>query len=115
VLTSSNTASGGEEFAYDMQQLKRGTVVGGTTWGGANPGEIVPINDHFAMFLPTGAAVNPISKTNWEGIGVKPDVPVDPARALDTARRLALQKLIEGATADRRTELQNLLDAKPAN
>jgi len=115
VLTSSNTASGGEEFAYDMQQLKRGTVVGGTTWGGANPGEIVPINDHFAMFLPTGAAVNPISKTNWEGIGIKPDIPVDPARALDTARRLALQKLIEGATADRRTELQNLLDAKPAN
>jgi hypothetical protein len=115
VLTSSNTASGGEEFAYDIQQLKRGTVVGGVTWGGANPGEMAPINDHFAMFLPTGAAVNPISKTNWEGVGVKPDVPVTAAEALETARRLALRKLIEGASGGNREELQKLLEPKLAH
>jgi len=115
VLTSKDTASGAEEFAYDLQQLKRGTVVGASTWGGANPGDFVPIDDHFALFLPSGAAVNPISKTNWEGVGVKPDVAVDPAAALDTARRLALQKLLEGANSERRSELQNLLSGKPAH
>ena len=111
VLTSNDTASGAEEFAYDMQQLKRGTVVGASTWGGANPGKMVPIDDHFAVFVPFGAAVNPISKSNWEGSGVKPDVPVDPGAALETARHLALRKLLEAATGERYDELQTLLTA----
>lgn len=108
VLTSDRTASGAEEFAYDLQQMKRGTVVGGVTWGGANPGDFLPIDRHFAIFVPTGAAVNPISKTNWEGVGVKPDIAVDPAVALETARHMALEKLIAAATGDRARELQEL-------
>ena len=111
VLTGKKTASAAEEFAYDLQQLKRGTVVGEGTWGGANPGEMVAIDDHFAMFVPSGAAINPISKTNWEGVGIKPDVAVKSADALDVAHRLALQKLIVGATGGRRAELQEFLDA----
>ncbi|MFL6843964.1 MAG: S41 family peptidase [Allosphingosinicella sp.] len=113
VLTSNRTGSGAEEFAYDVQQMKRGTVVGAVTWGGANPGGFLPIDEHFGIFVPTGAAVNPISKTNWEGVGVKPDVAVDPAVALDTARRLALEKLIATATGDRARQLQHILDAQP--
>ena len=91
VLTSKRTASGAEEFAYDLQQLKRATIVGESTWGGANPGDVFPIDQHFAVFVPTGAAVNPISKTNWEGVGVKPDVRVDAATALQTAQRMAME------------------------
>ncbi|HEY0313783.1 MAG TPA: S41 family peptidase [Allosphingosinicella sp.] len=113
VLTSDRTASGGEEFAYDVQQLKRGIVVGSTTWGGANPGGLFPVDDHFAIFVPTGAAVNPVSKTNWEGTGVKPDVVVDPALALETARRLALEKLVLTAPAERAAELRKLQQAPP--
>jgi hypothetical protein len=113
VLTSSRTASGGEEFAYDIQQMKRGTIVGASTWGGANPGGFLPIDRHFGIFVPMGAAVNPISKTNWEGVGVKPDVAVDPAIALETARRMALEKLIAGATGQRAAELKALLQPPP--
>jgi hypothetical protein len=114
VLTSNRTGSGAEEFAYDLQQMKRGTVVGGSTWGGANPGDFLPIDQHFAIFVPTGAAVNPISKTNWEGVGVKPDVAVDPAIALETARHMALEKLVATATGDRARELQEMLQAQSA-
>lgn len=113
VLTGNRTASGAEEFAYDVQQMKRGTIVGGATWGGANPGGFMPIDAHFAIFVPNGAAVNPISHTNWEGVGVKPDVAVEPAAALETARRLALQKLIATAPAERAAELQRLLEPRP--
>jgi retinol-binding protein 3 len=113
VLTSKDTASGGEAVAYDLQQLKRGTVIGETTWGGANPGDFFPIDQHFLMFVPTGAAVNPVSKTNWEGVGVKPDVPTDRAAALETARRMALRKLLADAKGERAQELQKLLDAQP--
>lgn len=90
VLTSRKTGSAAEEFAYDLQQLKRATIVGDRTWGGANPGDIFPAGNNFAVFVPTEAAVNPISGTNWEGAGVQPDVRVEPAGALEAARRLAL-------------------------
>jgi C-terminal processing protease CtpA/Prc len=58
--------------------------------------------------------VNPISGTNWEGAGVIPDVVVKSDDALGTAQRLALQKLLAGATGDRRDELRKLLDGNPA-
>jgi C-terminal processing protease CtpA/Prc len=116
VLTSGRTASGGEEFAYDLQQMKRGTIVGAVTWGGANPGGVLPIDRHFAIFVPTGAAVNPISKTNWEGTGVRPDVPAEPGAALEVAHRLALERLAATATGERAEELKQLLQRpRPAS
>lgn len=98
VLTSHETPSAAEEFAYDLQVLKRATIVGETTWGGANPGGPAPrLGDHFLVFMPEGQAVNPITKTNWEGVGIKPDVQVPEKEALKTAYRAALQHLIENS------------------
>ncbi|HEY8573792.1 S41 family peptidase [Phenylobacterium sp.] len=89
VLTSARTFSGGEEFAYDMQAFKLGVLVGETTGGGANPGGGGPLTPQFAMFTPDARPVNPVTKTNWEGVGVKPDIAVPAGEALKTA----LQKL----------------------
>lgn len=113
VLVGKETASAAEEFAYDIQQLKRGIIVGEPTWGGANPGDVMALDTHFAIFVPSGAAINPVSQTNWEGSGIKPDVVMAADTALGAARRMALEKLIAGADADRRGELQKLL-ATPA-
>lgn len=93
VLTSPRTFSGGEEFSYDMQQLKRATLVGETTGGGANPGRMRLLAPNFGAFIPNGRAINPISKTSWEGTGVVPEVKVAADDALDTAHRLALAAL----------------------
>lgn len=98
VLTSRRTFSAAEEFTYNLKNLKRATVVGETTGGGAHPGGMVPLAEHFAMFVPSGRAINPVSKTNWEGTGVKPDVEVPQELALKTAHRLALGKLAENST-----------------
>ena len=89
VLTSKDTFSGAEEFAYDLQNLKRATIVGETTGGGAHPVAGHRFDDHFIIGVPFARAVNPITKTNWEGTGVKPDVPVDASQALETAEKLA--------------------------
>jgi retinol-binding protein 3 len=97
LLTSRRTFSAGEEFAYDLQSLKRATIVGETTGGGAHPGGGVPVGDHFVVFVPMGRAINPITKTNWEGTGVKPDIAVAADKALDTAHQLAVKKLLEAA------------------
>jgi retinol-binding protein 3 len=111
VLTSGDTFSGGEEFAYDLKNLKRATLVGEVTGGGANPGDMQPLTAHFEMFVPSGRAVSPITHTNWEGTGVQPDVAVDKARALEVAQsRLLLPMLEREQDPRRKASLQRRLD-----
>ncbi len=95
VLTSNRTFSGAEEFSNNLKVLKRATIVGETTGGGANPGGFVRLSDHFGAFVPTGRAINPITKTNWEGTGVEPDVKVSKELAFKTAYLTALNKSLE--------------------
>jgi C-terminal processing protease CtpA/Prc len=115
VLTSGNTGSCAEEFAYDVQTHKLGTLYGATTAGAANPGGMVRLSDHLAAFIATGRAVNPVTKTNWEGVGVKPDVDVPPADALREAHVAALNQLIESAQDDeRKTLLRGALERAKA-
>ena len=93
VLTSSHTFSGGEEFTYNLKTLKRATIIGETTGGGAHPVRGHHITDHFGIGVPFARAINPITHTNWEGTGVEPDVKVSAADALTTAKKLAAEKL----------------------
>ena len=93
VLTSSHTFSGGEEFTYNLKTLKRATIIGETTGGGAHPVRGHRITEHFAIGVPFARAINPITHTNWEGTGVEPDVKVPAADALTTAKKLAAEKL----------------------
>ena len=85
VLTSKDTFSGGEEFAYDVQALKLGTLIGEVTGGGANPVGMVELGYGMAAMIPFGRAENAVTGTNWEGRGVKPDIVVPAADALRTA------------------------------
>jgi C-terminal processing protease CtpA/Prc len=89
VLTSKSTFSGAEEFTYILKNLKRATIAGETTGSGAHPVAGHHIDDHFMIGVPFARAANPISKTNWEGTGVEPDVSVKTADALDKAQELA--------------------------
>ena len=100
VLTSPRTFSAAEEFAYDVQTHKLGTLVGAVTGGGAHPGGFFRVHDHFMVFVSTGRAVNPVTKTNWEGVGVKPDLPTPPAEALRVAHVEALKKIMESVKDD---------------
>ena len=98
VLTSDRTFSAAEEFTYNLKQLKRATIVGETTGGGAHPGGVRPITAHFGIWLPNGRAINPITGTNWEGTGVAPDLQVEDSEALPAAHLDALKKIRAGAT-----------------
>lgn len=89
VLVGPQTYSAGEEFAYDLQALSRATVVGSRTRGGANPGGLTELGSNFFVVVPTGRAENPITRTNWEGVGVLPDVQAAPEVAESIAIALA--------------------------
>ncbi len=101
ILTSSRTFSAAEEFSYNLKNLKRATLIGETTGGGAHPGGPEIINDNFIINVPKGRAINPITQTNWEGVGVEPHIKVSQDKALTTAQIKALEKLTEQATDKR--------------
>jgi hypothetical protein len=100
VLTSSRTFSGAEEFTYNLKHLKRATIVGETTGGGAHLVAGRRINDHFSIGVPSGRPINAVTKTDWEGVGVEPDVKVSSDNALKTAHLLALEKQEKTLPAD---------------
>jgi hypothetical protein len=89
VLTSSATFSGGEELAYDLQQQGRAVIVGERTRGGAHPRTGRRLHPHLEVTIPTGRAINPVTGTNWEGVGVQPDIDVPATHALRRAHELA--------------------------
>ncbi|WP_442598673.1 S41 family peptidase [Neobacillus sp. D3-1R] len=95
VLTSNYTFSAAEEFTYNLKNLKRATIVGEVTGGGAHPGGVRQLSNHYHVFIPTGRAINPITNTNWEGTGVEPNVKLTGEEAFDYAYREALQHVKE--------------------
>jgi hypothetical protein len=93
VLTSHRTFSEAEYFAYNLQALKRATVVGEVTGGGSHLTNTERIDDRFDIRVPYGRPISPITKTDWEGTGVIPDIKVPAAEALDAALKQAAQRI----------------------
>lgn len=89
ILTSKRTFSAAEDFCYALKNLKRATLIGETTGGGAHPIEWRRIDDHFSITVPIGRSISPITHTDWEGSGVAPDIQVPAADALAQALKRA--------------------------
>lgn len=91
VLIAKRTFSAAEGFTYDLQAARRATIVGETSRGGGNPSNRpVRLGAGMGVFIPNGLVVHPTTGGNWEGVGVKPDVPTPPQEALTEAYRRAL-------------------------
>ncbi len=101
VLTSGYTFSAAEEFTYNLKNMERATIIGETTGGGAHPVSGYYVNDNFRVIIPFGKAVNPVTKSNWEGTGITPHVEVSRDKALITAHIKALEKLKEKENDER--------------
>jgi C-terminal processing protease CtpA/Prc len=115
VLTSSTTFSGAEELTYDLQQLGRATIVGERTGGGAHPREGFKLHTHLEATIPIQRALNPTSQTNWERVGVAPDVEVPVDDAFPEAYRRALDHVLAlPAAPERRALLEEARDARTA-
>jgi len=93
ILTSKDTFSAAEDFTYALKNLKRATVVGETTGGGANQGDDRRLSPNFSLFVPLGRVISPVTKTNWEGVGVTPDISVCSRDASKTAQVAILTKM----------------------
>lgn len=98
ILAGPNTKSAAESFAYQLQALKRATVIGERTWGGANASRPYRLSEHFVAFIPSKRSISPITHTDWEGAGVIPDVAAKVDDALSAAKDL-MQRQLNGGTA----------------
>jgi len=114
ILVSPHTASSAEWFTYNLQALKRVTVVGETTAGAAHPTSMFRLSPTFGASIPVGRATSLVTHTDFEGTGVKPDVVSPESRALDDAYRLALRAILPRADAQARAEVQRALEALDA-
>ena len=93
VLMSKRTFSAPESFAYNLQALKRVTVVGEVSRGGANPSVQLLLSDRFGAIIPLAVTRNPITNTSWEGKGVTPDLPATSDQAFDVAHLAAVRAI----------------------
>ena len=104
VLISGSTGSAAEEFATHTRYFKLGTLVGTTTAGAANNNDVFPVAPYFVQSISFGRPVHPVSGTNWERVGVAPDIAAPRAQALAAAEIAALTKLMASAPPERKQE-----------
>jgi hypothetical protein len=100
ILVSKDCFSASEDFAYNMQALGRAKVIGEVTGGGAHPTKPYKIGTYFLADIPFAYGVNPVTHTDWEGKGVRPDVQVPADQALLTAQIMAIQSVIKKIPAE---------------
>lgn len=95
ILTSNRTFSAAESFAYTLQNMKKAIIIGNTTRGGAHATRSFSIGNGFVAFIPYLRGENVTTKTDWEGIGVVPDIKADDNNCVLTAQNYFLnQKLL---------------------
>jgi len=89
ILQDRATASAAEMLAYIVQRRNLGTVVGETSRGAGNGGNMIDVGSHFSFFLPQRRVTD---GPGWEGAGVRPDVPGPAEDALNVAHSLASRR-----------------------
>jgi hypothetical protein len=100
LLISRATGSGAEEFAYNLKHMERAILIGENTLGAAHPVTREVVQKDFVVRLPYGRPINPITGSNWEGVGVAPDIPVPAEDALKTAHLKAIEHLLDSCKTE---------------
>lgn len=96
ILTSRNTASAAEAFTYILKNYNRAIIIGETTKGAAHWVEYYYFPSlNIEIKLPVARPINPVTGTNWEKTGIKPDIEIEEYKAYNKSYVIALEKLYE--------------------
>lgn len=97
VVIDEGTGSASEWFAYTLQAFGKAVVVGEPSHGSANRNTYYDLGGGLRLSVSTGAPINAVTGTNWEGVGVQPDVAVTADEAPAAAHAAALRALLDRA------------------
>lgn len=86
VLVNEQTVSAGEALALSLRELANCTIVGQTTAGGLTEFSPVKLSGDYALIIPTGLVLGPITRADQPGHAVKPDIEV-PNAEMDELHR----------------------------
>ncbi len=85
ILISEQSFSAAESFAFGMKAVRRAELVGETTGGGGYTNDFVALPHHLGASISVGRTFDPRTGKDWQGVGVVPDIEIDPEHALITA------------------------------
>jgi hypothetical protein len=101
ILVSKHTFSAAEEFAYNLKHMGRATLIGQVTGGGAHHSEFHDIEHlNIQLKVPYAVAVNPITGSNWEQVGVVPHIKASYSESMDIAYLEASKRIRARTTND---------------
>lgn len=96
VLINRESGSGSEALAFTLREERRATIIGSRSKGASNPvRDAVALPGGFALYIPQYRIEGRISHTDWEGVGVRPDVEAGSGDAKLLAWEFLRQKLGE--------------------
>ena len=103
ILMGKRSFSSAEWLAYQLQAMKRATIVGEVSKGGAHGIEYFNERElGISIKVSTTRSINPVTGKDWEKVGVVPDIRIAEDRALEAACAAGLDTLI--------TNSKNILD-----
>jgi|GEM_PF-3229524 hypothetical protein len=75
VLVDRESFSGSEAFAFSLREEGRATIIGSRTSGAAHGvRDAVALPGGFALYIPEYRKEGRLTHTDWEGVGVRPDI-----------------------------------------
>lgn len=95
ILIGENTFSLAEQFAYAMKHFDKAIIIGQSSAGAAHAIDFMEVNDNYLIQLPISRSIHPVTKIDWEGTGVIPNIITSNNEALKTAHLKALNEQIE--------------------
>lgn len=110
ILVSDQTFSLAEKFAYSMKHFGKAIIIGQTSAGAAHAIDFIEVNDHYLIQLPIMYNIHPVTKTDWEGVGVIPDIEAPRRETLQIAHLTALDDLTERAAGKQKERLLELYE-----
>lgn len=110
LLINENTFSSAEFLAYTLQKANRAQIIGQTTGGGAHSIKRFVVMDSLMLAIPVENVISTYTQSNWESIGVTPDLQTSVVNTLVVGQIETLKKMKAKGLDSEHEYYQNIIE-----